>query len=185
MAYAFSKFSRLFLYKSSNLCCLCSNCCDKDVICHNKTYNWTIVIRQMLWTRNIHKVDIYKDSRKIWKQLFWMSKFLYCNTVCNPFQGIVFFFSWNWYSQDCQANFLTTWPFLSSQNPIINIVMIDLLVKIISKMSSAIPNIGKHSLEDIKHNERESSSRIFVLFCFVLRRICGDVEPSQHLHVQR
>ena len=92
MAYAFSKFSRLFLYKSSNLCCLCSNCCDKDVICHNKTYNWTIVIRQMLWTRNIHKVDIYKDSRKIWKQLFWMSKFLYCNTVCNPFQGIVFFF---------------------------------------------------------------------------------------------
>ena len=55
-------------------------------------HNWTIVIRQMLWTRNIHKVDIYKDSRKIWKQLFWMSKFLYCNTVCNPFQGIVFFF---------------------------------------------------------------------------------------------
>ena len=46
--------------------------------------------------------------------------------------------------------------------------MIDLLVKITSKMPSAIQSTGKRFLQEIKYRKSESLSR--VQFCFVLIR---------------
>ena len=46
--------------------------------------------------------------------------------------------------------------------------MIDLLMKITSKMPSAIQSIGKRFLKEIKHCKSESLLR--VPFCFVLIR---------------